>query len=314
MNNKFIFKKPSALLISGIIGFTSLGVWASVQAQAQKQPASTAAPTLKKVGELQLQNNGKPFKPSELEQSNKPIKKGTRGTIGSDDRLPMLSNNYPWSTVGRIVGESNSQTYTCTGTLIDENVVLTNAHCVIDPKTGRVASRVVFLPNVVDGKYRDRANAVQYLAGTDFQDNKAGANDWAVVKIDQPLGRKYGYLGWKSLPASTLVRNEKKFFFVGYSGDYPQAEAEKFWGLTAGQGWTAGFQAGCSIVDEQSNILLHDCDTAGGSSGGPIIASIGGEPYIVALNNAEIVDRKSGRGLINLAVKISFLDSLFGQK
>ncbi|MCC5638151.1 trypsin-like peptidase domain-containing protein [Nostoc sp. CHAB 5844] len=314
MNNKFISKKTSALLISGILGFTTLGVWASVQAQAQKQPEPTAAPTLKEASQLQLQNNGKPFKPEQLEQSNKPIKKGTRGTIGRDDRLPMLSSNYPWSTIGRIVGESNSKTYTCTGTLIDEDVVLTNAHCVVDPKTSRVASRIVFLPNVVDGQYADRANAVQYLAGTDFKDKNAEAKDWAVVKIDKPLGRKYGYLGWKSLPSATLIRNEKKFFFVGYSGDYPKADTEKFWGLTAGQGWTAGFQAGCSIVDEQSNILLHDCDTAGGSSGGPIIASIQGEPYIVALNNAEILDRKTGQGLINLAVNISFLDSLFGKK
>ncbi|MBD2439419.1 serine protease [Nostoc sp. FACHB-110] len=314
MNYTFISQKLFAKLVSGFLVLTTLGVWASLQAQAQTQPESTVSPTLKKVGQLQLQNNGKPFKPSELEQSNKPIKAGTRGTIGSDDRLPMLSNNYPWSTIGRIVGESNSQTYSCTGTLIDEDIVVTNAHCVVDPKTGQVAKRVVFLANVVDGKYRDSAVAVQYFAGTDFQDENAEANDWAVIKINQPLGRKYGYLGWKSLPASTLIRNQKKLFFVGYSGDYPQADTEKFWGLTAGQGWTASFQAGCSIVDEQSNILLHDCDTAGGSSGGPIIASIAGEPYIVALNNAEILDRRSGQGLINLAVKISFLDSLFGQK
>lgn len=279
-----------------------------------KKPQPTAAPTLKKVGQLQLQNNGKPFKPSQLEQSNKPIGNDRRGTIGSDDRLPMLSNSYPWSTVGRIVGKSNSQTYTCTGTLIDEDIVLTNAHCVVNPKTGQAASQVKFLPNVVDGKYKDSANAVQYLAGTHFNDENAEANDWAVIKIDKPLGRKYGYLGWKSVPSSTLIRNQKKYFFVGYSGDYPQANTEKFWGLTAGQGWTAGFQAGCSIVNEQSNILLHDCDTAGGSSGGPIIASVGGEPYIVALNNAEIVDRKNGQGVINLAVKISFLDRLFGRK
>ncbi|BBD62173.1 glutamyl endopeptidase [Nostoc sp. HK-01] len=314
MNNRLISQKNSALLISSVVIVMSFGVWVSVEAQVQKLPETTAAPTLKKAGRLELQNSGKPFKPEKLEESNKPIKKGTRGTIGRDDRLPMLSNNYPWSTVGRIVGESNSQTYTCTGTLIDEDIVLTNAHCVVDPKTGQVASRVAFLPNVVDGQYKDRAYAVQYLAGTHFQDKNSEANDWAVIKIDRPLGRKYGYLGWKSLPAKTLIRNEKRFFFVGYSGDYPQAETEKFWGLTAGQGWTAGFQAGCSIVDEQSNILLHDCDTAGGSSGGPIIASIDGEPYIVALNNAEIVDRRSGKGLINLAVNISFLDSLFGKK
>jgi hypothetical protein len=42
-----------------------------------------------------------------------------------------------------------------------------------------------------------------------------------------------------------------------------------------------------SIVKEQAGFLLHDCSTAGGSSGGAIIGVIDGEPYIVALNNAE---------------------------
>jgi protease YdgD len=44
--------------------------------------------------------------------------------------------------------------------------------------------------------------------------------------------------------------------------------------FTASSGWTASFQAGCSILKEEQNFLLHDCDTAAGSSGGPIIARI----------------------------------------
>jgi protease YdgD len=62
-------------------------------------------------------------------------------------------------------------------------------------------------------------------------------------------------------------------------------------------------------VSEESNVLLHDCDTTGGSSGGAIIGVIGNQPYIVALNNAEIKTR-DGRVIINLGVKIDFLDRL----
>jgi len=56
-------------------------------------------------------------------------------------------------------------------------------------------------------------------------------------------------------------------------------------------------------------VLFHNCDTTSGSSGGPIIANINGQPYIVALNNAEIKSR-DGTLAVNLAVKIDFLDRL----
>lgn len=79
------------------------------------------------------------------------------------------------------------------------------------------------------------------LAGT-----PAGWGD--VTKV---LGRKYGYLGWVSLPSSTLARNRKSSFFVGYSGDFPSLEYQKY--FTAGPGWTAGFEEGCGIVGEEAS-------------------------------------------------------------
>ena len=113
---------------------------------------------------------------------------------------------------------------------------------------------------------------------------------------------------WKSLPSSTLEANRNKYIFVGYSGDFPDANKQKYQFFTAGKGWTASVQEGCSILNEDSNILFHDCDTSGGSSGGAIIGVIGNKPYIIALNNAEY--KRNGEAIINLAVKIDFLDRL----
>ena len=76
------------------------------------------------------------------------------------------------------------------------------------------------------------------------------SNDWAIMKINQPLGRKYGYLGWKSLPSDVLTRNKKAFFFVGYSGDFPTQKYKKY--FTAGAGWTASYEANCSITAEEA--------------------------------------------------------------
>lgn len=55
---------------------------------------------------------------------------------GEDDRLPINNRDYPWSAVGRIVYQTAEDAYGhCTGTLIANDVVLTNAHCAINADT-----------------------------------------------------------------------------------------------------------------------------------------------------------------------------------
>lgn len=322
MAKKPICKQPFALFVAGILGVMTLGGSVPVTAQLQTESQLSSPPKFIKfqAGQLKIQGAGKPFKPSGLRQSEKPAG-GRRGIPdGIDDRIPMLSQEYPWSAIGRVQGTTtDAKSYHCTGTLIADNMVLTNAHCVIDPETHQLSKKILFLPNVINGvvsNERDVATADQVIYGTDFKSDSTinQTNDWAIIKIDKPLGRKYGYLGWKSLATDALVRNKEKLFFVGYSGDFPDPNKKGYEHLSAGQGWTAGFQAGCSIVREEENVLFHDCDTAGGSSGGPIIGLIDGQPYIVALNNAELKNRRTNQDIINLAVKISFLDELAGNK
>jgi V8-like Glu-specific endopeptidase len=308
-------KQSFALFFSAILGVATLGYCASMQAQAQTQQQQTTPPkytSFKDAGKLRIQGSVKPFIPSNLGQSAKPNEGGTRGIPDQiDDRIPMLSRKYPWSTIGRVEGTTaDAQSYHCTGALIAEDIILTNAHCVIDPENGKLSQRIQFLPNVIDRQVKDTRDIVEVVDvvyGTNFKDGaKLDANDWAVMKINKPIGRKYGYLGVKSVAPSTLIRNQKKYFFVGYSGDFPSPKYQQY--FSAGAGWTASFQAGCSILKEEANFLLHDCDTAGGSSGGPIIAMVDGEPYVVALNEGEVKSSSTKRDLFNVAVKIDFLD------
>ncbi|PAX56978.1 trypsin-like serine peptidase [Brunnivagina elsteri] len=204
-----------------------------------------------------------------------------------------------------IIREADAKSYHCTGTLIYDNLVLTNSHCVLDPETGVLSKKINFLPNFINGRVsnpRDIALVQRVVYGTDFKNGQQdNAKDWAILVLDKPLGRKYGYLGWKSLPSSVLASNPKQYFFVGYSGDFPKSNP----------GMTAGFEKGCSITGEDAGLLLHDCDTAGGSSGGAIIATIDNQYYIVALNNMEIKNTRTRQDIINTAVKIDFLDRLF---
>ncbi len=311
---KFISQNAIYSFVAGILGIGIIINFASVSANAQKksnpEAIITTSPNIKS---FQQKVKGESFLPPSLKSDKKPS--GQRGVIGLDERRPMESRNYPWSTVGRVQGVSaNGQDYHCTGTLVAEDVVLTNAHCVVDPETHKFSKSLSFLPNLIDGKVADKndiATATEVYAGTDFTKN-GDTEDWAFIKLNKPIGKKYGYLGWKVLPADALIKRRKQYFFVGYSGDFPKPGVYE--DLTAGPGMTAGLQGQCSITGENEGVLLHNCDTTGGSSGGPIISWIDGQPYILALNNAEIKRRDNGRAVTNLAIQISRIQQALQSK
>ncbi|MDV2999004.1 MAG: hypothetical protein N5P05_000610 [Chroococcopsis gigantea SAG 12.99] len=239
-----------------------------------------------------------PSIPRSLARNNNPTQ-GSRAIIGEDKRVPMTSNAYPWSAVGRIVGLSaDGEGYQCTGALIDENIVLTNSHCVINPKTHLLSKVVAFEPNLINGKLQDendRAFVTKAYYGTDFRADKfPEPDDWAVLELDRPLGKKYGTIGWNIVPTSVLVQNPGIFSLIGYSGDFPKNNP----------GETASVNTGCSIVGEVDDVLTHNCDSMPGSSGGPILGIVDDQVRIVALNSA-YTQNPNNQEAVNFAVKIA---------
>jgi protease YdgD len=278
-------------------------------------PAIAQVPSLTIASDKAISNrpnSNQPFLPKGLDQDIP--SGGTRGVIckpsqkkDCDDRVPMLSNDHPWSAIGRLmIGDSGH----CTATLIDREWVLTNAHCVIDSETHKLAANeFTFSPNLINGKLQsaeDAAKVVDIIIGTDFTDSQSipHPNDWAMLKLDKPLGEKYGTIGWRVLPSSILIKNRRKFTLAGYSWDFPSIE--KYPSLDQGAGLTAGLHKGCSVTAERPDkALVHDCDMRGGASGSAIITWIDNKPYIVAINNAERTVRKTGEGIENYAVNVN---------
>lgn len=268
-------------------------------------PKEAIAPTqINNLKEMGTNLDG--FIPNKLQEVESPIGQD-RAVIGEDQRLPMLSREYPWSTVGKIVmiGELGKE-YSCTGTLISKSLVLTNAHCVYEKN--KFFGRIFFLPNLINGRLRTRADVA--IVKNIFTGTKNPAleseDDWAILELDKPLGNKYGFLKWRSVPLAVLKNAKNKISVAGYSGDYPDPKVYR--NLTTGKGNTAGVHWQCSILGETDGMLVHDCDTNSGASGSALISKIDGAYHIVGLHAAGRKDRR-GRGIENYAVRISRIEA-----
>jgi len=230
------------------------------------------------------------FVPLGVVESDNPT--GNRQVIGRDDRVPMTSRAYPWSTIGRLehLDDKGRVTIICTGSLIGNDLVLTNSHCVVDEDTHKLTGDVLrFRPNLIDNRSRTSAFARRVRYGDNGERGFFGENDWALIRLDQPLGRQQGTLGWRNLSTESLRRLVGKVQLAGYSADFPPDHPGK----------TAGVDRECSILgDGDMGFLRHDCDTFGGASGSPLLVPINGKFQIVALH-AGTYDN------VNRAIKVS---------
>ena len=301
MKKNFPIKKLWAIIASLPLSFLSNISSSPAQPVVESSPSAEEAIPAENLDSFNLSTTEAVI-PDELEQSERPFE--GRAVIGFDERVPLTTRKYPWSAIGKVEGIGRDGSgYACTGTLLAPDIVLTNAHCVVNPDTHQVSRRIWFKPNLIFGTLqdeRDQAYVTRFYYGTDFTDSKVlNSNDWAILKLDRPVGRRYGTLPWSDLPTTILQENPEQFALVGYSGDFPEYDP----------GETAGVHLGCSILGEAKQLLIHNCDSSGGASGGPIIGLVNGQFRIVALH-AGTVKFSDGR-VVNYAVPMYRLAELF---
>lgn len=239
---------------------------------------------------------GSAYVPSQRLSSPRPIDGPLRAIVNADDRTPVLSQRYPWSAIGRVdwlAADGVTVLGACTGTLIGPRLVLTNAHCLLDPDTDQpTAHPITFRPNVVQGEAAAIATVIDYDYGdSPFTGNPA--DDWALLTLDTDLGEQFGFLGWRYVDftdADSLAAMDGQLSVVGYAADFPTPALS---GLGE-PGETAGLSANCSILTELlegefAGSLIHTCDTNPGASGAPIFALFeDGEYYLVGLHTGSV--------------------------
>lgn len=191
-------------------------------------------------------------------------------------RLQVSEHLFPWRAIGRINLAGRGY---CTATLIARDVVLTAAHCMWNREAGRwyPLQYLTFVAGMhgdaVQGSSRikrmlvsRKAKVAANPANKPWRDVRS---DWALLKLDVPLGDSLGYL--------TLFGDQQAA--VGMSVMHA--------GYHEGARNVLTVQRDCFItgIHDQRRLLRSNCQSGRGDSGGPLLLRRGGRWYLLGLHS-----------------------------
>lgn len=233
--------------------------------------------------------------------------------FGRDDRILMDTGVFPWSAIGLL----STQGGRCTGTLVAPDVVLTAAHCLVGRRgiaqegtfiTAQSHLRGPFTAQMIDSRILPTLRT-----DSDMDASLRENVDWALVRLDRPIGAELGYLDVELVRDNRPIRRDLisaiamliitavaaastqgrtrvvlaglavigglvliVFSYRTLLGEDPRQEP--LW--QAGYSWDTGNNLSGSEECElrgftETGLIAHACDTVDGDSGSPLLVRRG---------------------------------------
>ncbi len=189
--------------------------------------------------------------------------------FGRDDRVRVDAHDAPWRFIGEFTNGAEEQ---CTATLIARDVIVTAAHCIHTDAGVRAGG--VFEPAAGGAS----ANTIAYLIDPNFNyksfnaSNESDGLDWALLRIDRPLGDRLGFAG---------VRN-----LTGQGRDAARAADLYQAGFSWDTGATLSVNIRCHIAETYGdNTFAHECDTTRGDSGSAFLVRSGSGYDVIGVDS-----------------------------
>src|SRR5262249_27180259 len=225
------------------------------------------------------------------------------GIIGQDDRVRLDAKGSPWDAIGQINVVGFDWVDLCTGTLTFPNLVITAAHCVMNPwkKIPYRLDDIHFVAGVRGEAFRGHAKArcLHFLKGYRFVPpdkirpempaQEVPIDSFATDVVAIVLDRKLG-VAPAPFAESIALRPDLSLLHVADPLDHRFMP----WAQLGGH---------LLLPDPELRVWFNDCDSFPGSSGGPVfVVGADGTPRLAAIMVGGGEDAQSDA---NIALPIS---------
>ncbi len=186
--------------------------------------------------------------------------------------LQTLETGRDWASVGRLIIDYGAGF--CTATLIADDLILTAAHCIYDPETGRKydIAGYEFQAGWRNGRAESYRRIRAAQAHPDYRmtlktNVERIKNDVALLRLDVPIrNSNIAPVGMAALPdAGQMVG------LISYARGRVDAPS---------------LQDTCLVRSRHSGVLVMTCSVDYGASGSPVIIYSNGQPQVVSIVSA----------------------------
>ena len=174
----------------------------------------------------------------------------------------------------------------CTASLVTEDLILTNFHCV--PGKGNVESALLTMGYL---KTRNREGVEQFNVNLKPVEGSKKL-DYSLLRVEGTPGKKWGTIQL----AGETPKSKSSLFLIHHPGGYPQY-------VTQGH-----CRANDPAIDGDD--LLHTCDTMPGSSGAPIFDNNTRKAIGLHYSAVQLTKLNAGKRIGPIAAKSPILSEL----